>query len=259
MKRETPVRRYRSFTDDFSTTREQDYVLPEDYRWIRPELWSRFLSGITYGAALAFSTVYCRLFLHVRFRNTRLLRQDKTGIFLFGNHTQPIGDVFDPALACFPRRIYTLASPSNLGIPVLGKFLPYLGALPLPHSVKGMRALSQAMEQRLKEKCCMVVYPEAHVWEYCTDIRPFPDTSFKYPVNYGLPVYTMTTTYQKRRLGRRPGCTIYIDGPFRADSALSPRQQAADLHRQVADAMETRSKENTCTYIRYEPASVDNP
>lgn len=258
MKREAPIRRYKSYTDDFSQTAHQDYALPEDYRWIRSDLWSRFRSGAVYALGLLFSLVYCRLFLHVRVKNGRLLRQDKnSGIFLYGNHTQPIGDVFDPAMACFPRRIYALASPANLGIPVLGRVLPYLGALPIPGTIAGMRQLSEAMELRLKQKACIVIYPEAHVWEYYTGIRPFPDTAFKYPVKYGAPVYAMTATYQKRRLGNRPRCTLYVDGPFRPDPALSPRQQAKALRDMVSECMQHRSRESNCDYIRYEPEEAN--
>lgn len=256
MSKEPPVRYYSSFSDDFSQTACQDYVLPEQYRWVRSDWRSRLRSGIIYAAALAFSSVYCRLFLHVRIRGSRLLRQDKnSGIFLYGNHTQPIGDVFDPALACFPRRIYTLASPANLGIPVLGRLLPYLGALPIPGSIAGMKELSQALALRLEQKACIVVYPEAHVWEYCTQIRPFSDTSFKYPVKYGVPAYCMTAVYRKRLLGRRPSCTLYIDGPFLPDASLPPRRQASELHRQIYACMVARSRQSNCSYIRYAPAA----
>lgn len=253
MKRETPVRRYHSLTEDFSQTAQQDFVLPEDYVWVRTDWKSRLKAKLVYAAALAFSSVYCRLFLHVRFRGASLLRRDRdTGIFVFGNHTQPIGDVFDPALACFPRRIYTLASPANLGIPVLGRILPYLGALPIPGSISGMKQLQEAISLRYSQKAAIIVYPEAHVWEYYTAIRPFPDTAFKYPVKLGAPVYAMTATYQRRRLGRRPKCTIYIDGPFTPESDASPRQQAKQLREQVYACMCRRSALSNCEYIRYE-------
>lgn len=258
MKKEPEVRYYHSYTDDFSETKNQTYTLPEDYEWAREDLLSRFLAALSYAVAWLFSTVYCRLFLHVRFKNRDILKDTKkTGAFLYGNHTQPIGDVFNPALACLPNRIYTLASPANLGIPVLGKVLPYLGALPIPDSISGMRKLTKAIEHRLEQKRCIIVYPEAHVWEYYTGIRPFSNTSFKYPVKYNAPAFAMTTTYQKRKFSRRPTMTIYFDGPFYPDKNLPAAQQAAQLRDTVYKCMKDRSRHSNCEHIRYIEATEE--
>lgn len=146
MKKNAEVRRYSSFADDFVTTKDQDHRLPEDYRWIRTDVRSRFLSALSYGAALVISSVWCRAALHVRLRDRKLLRAARDGAFIYANHTQPVGDVFIPALASFPRRIYTVVSPANLGIPVIGRILPYLGALPIPDTLGGMRGFTEAVK-----------------------------------------------------------------------------------------------------------------
>ena len=252
------IRYYSEYTDDLVTAKNQDYKLKDDYKWVRTDPLSGILSFLIYALALIFSTVYCRLFLHVRFKNTRILRQTrKCGVFLYCNHTQPIGDVFDPALACFPNRIYTVVSPSNYGIPVIGKLLPYLGALPISDSLGGMRELNKAIEYRLKQKRCIVIYPEAHVWEYYTRMRPFPDTSFRSPIKFNEPVYTLTATYQKRKWGRKPKIVMYADGPFYPDSSLSAKQQATFLHDIVYDIMCQRSQKSDCKYIEYRMRSIN--
>ena len=252
MKKEREIRYYTSYSDDFTQSADQNYKVPDDYKWVRTDIWSRFLSGLTYALALVFSTIYCRLFLHVRIKGAKKLRSAaKTGAFVYGNHTQPVGDVFDPALACFPGRIYTLASPANLGIPVLGKILPYLGALPLTDSVQGMKRLMQAVELRLEQKSYIVIYPEAHVWEYCTDIRPFAESSFKFPVKFDKPSYSLTMTYQKRRFGSRPRAAIYVDGPFYPSGSGTVREQTSELCGRVHDCMVRRSQKSTYSYIEY--------
>ena len=57
-------------------------------------------------------------------------------------------------------------------------------------------AFNEAVDKRLAQKNCLVIYPEAHVWPYYTGIRKFPagDKSFKYAVRNKLPIFTMTTT-----------------------------------------------------------------
>ena len=241
---------YNNFETDFFDS-GKEYTLPENYKWIRKDLWSRFLSTVIYTAAFIFSNIYCRLFLHVKIKGAKKVRQVKnTGFFFFGNHTQPVGDVFNPALACFPKRIYTVVSPANFALPVIGKILPYLGALPISDTLHGMKEFYNAMECRIKQNHPIVIYPEAHVWEYYTDIRPFPETSFKFPVKLGVPTFCFTTTYQKRRFGRKPAITIYVDGPFVVDGK-TPKEKAQKLRDSVFDTMKQRSTESSYAYIKY--------
>lgn len=252
------IRYYRSFSQDFNETRDQDYRVPENYRWVRRDLSFRAASAAIYWLAIALSNIYCRLFLHVKLRGAGKLRRVRdSGIYLYGNHTQPVGDVFDPALLCFPRRIHTLASPANLAIPVIGKLLPYLGALPISDTLHGTKALMDAVAYRLQQKRCIVIYPEAHVWEYCTEIRPFSETAFKFPVKFPAPVFCMTTTYQKRRFGKKPGITIYIDGPFAMPEG-TPREQARQLQENVHHCMTHRSAQSNVSYIQYVPDQAED-
>lgn len=250
MKKEK-IRYYNSPTDDFVTTRDQNMRLPDDYEWIRRDVPARILSALSYGAALVISSVWCRIFLHVRFKNKKILKKATGGAFIYGNHTQPVGDVFDPALASFPRRIYTVVSPANLAIPVIGRILPYLGALPIPDTLAGMRRFNAAISERIAEGKNIVIYPEAHVWEYYTGIRPFPDTAFTFPVRLSKPAFAMTVTYRKRRAGKKPAAVICFDGPFYPDASLPPRERARALHDEVARAMTARSQESDCEYIKY--------
>ena len=246
------VRYYSSYDQDFVQTRDQDCQVPPDYLWVRHDLPYRVLSGLIYSVAIAFSALYCRLFLHIRFQNSKIVKEGrKSGAFIYCNHTQPLGDVFTPALPCLPGRIYTVVSPANLAIPVIGKILPYLGALPIPNSLRGMKEFHEAIEYRVNQGKYVTIYPEAHVWEYYTGIRPFSEISFKYPVKLQKPVYCMTSTYQQRHIGKRPRCTVYVDGPFYADESLSPKAQALKLREQVYECMVQRSKASNCQYIRY--------
>lgn len=248
------IRYYDSFSEDFYQT-EKTYGLPPDYKWIRNDVLSRFLSAFIYALAIIFSNIYCRIFLHVRIKGARKLRKQKGGLFLYGNHTQPIGDVFNPGLACFPKRIYTVVGVANMHLPVIGKLLPYLGALPIPDSLRGMKAFTSALEERAKAGHPIMIYPEAHLWDYYTDIRPFADTAFKYPIKLGMPVYCMTTTYQKRRFGKKPKITIYIDGPFDI-VAENKRECTQKLCSAVYEKMKERSQNSNYKYIEYVPNST---
>ncbi len=239
---------YESLQDDFFDD-GKEHKLHEGYKWVRCDFLSRFLSLFIYALALFFSNIYCRLFLHIKIVGAKKVRKEKQGFFLYGNHTQPVGDVFNPALACFPKRIYTVVSAANMDLAVIGKVLTYLGALPIPDTISGMREFQKAIEYRINTGHPVIIYPEAHVWEYYTGIRPFGATSFKYPVNLDAPVYCMTTTYQKRKFGKRPKAVIYIDGPFKAEG--SKKEKAEKLCKNVYECMKHRSNQSNCEYIEY--------
>ncbi len=243
------VRYFKSYDDDFFENKP--YSLPQNYKWVRKDSVSRFLSCVIYALAFVFSSVYCRLFLHVKFKGAKKLRRQKGGFFIYGNHTMPIGDVFNPALASFPKRIYTVVSTQNMALKVIGKILVYLGALPIPQSLRQMQEFTSAVGERVEGGHPVVIYPEAHLWEYCTQIRPFNESAFKFPIKFNKPVYSMTATFQKSRFFKKPKVTIFVDGPFEADGE-NPRKRAESLCKNVREQMIERSKNSTYEYIRYE-------
>ena len=246
---------YDSLNDDFFDDNKK-HRLSDDYVWIRRDLRSKFLSWLIYTLAIIFSNVYCRLFLHIKIVGAKVLRRQKGGFFLYGNHTQPVGDVFDPALACFPKRIYTVVGAANMDLKFIGKILPYLGALPIPETLSGMKEFQRAIEYRINTGHPIVIYPEAHVWEYYTGIRPFSAVSFKYPIKLNAPVFCMTCTYQKRRFGKRPKMTVYIDGPFNVCGDTA-KQKSENLCATVHKCMSDRSKMSNFEYIEYRQREGD--
>lgn len=252
---------YHSFEDDFVRSGDQDHTLPADYAWVRADGPTRLAKTILYPIAFACGWVYLRAHLRWRVEGREVLeRRDAPaprrggGFVLYCNHTQPVGDPFAPALAVHPARTYVVCSPSNLGIPLLGRLLPTLGALPVPDTLVGMRAFRDAVAQRLAEGAAVVVYPEAHVWPYATMIRPFPASSFAFAVDNHVPAFCMTTTYQRRRHGDKPRATAYLDGPFWPREGIPRRQAREELRDEVHAAMVARSHRSTYEYVRYEQA-----
>lgn len=244
---------YKAYDQDIVTSKNQELRLPSGYQWYHENPVYRAFSGLVYAFFVPFALFYVKFILHVKTVNRHVLRKCRnTGFFLYGNHTQPIGDAFAPGLYAAPKRIRTIAAPSNLGIPMLGKILPMLGALIIPDSPDDMKKFLSAMEKYLKKGNCIVVYPEAHVWPWCSFVRPFPETAFRFPVRFGAPCFCMTTTYRKPKSGRKPRITVFFDGPFYADSNLKPKEAQRRLHDEIAACMTLRSKNSNYEYIHYE-------
>lgn len=248
------TRTYRSYTDDFVESADQDYKVPEGYRWVHRtalrEAWADFLYLLTG----LLSWPYCRFVLHTRIRNRKVLRGwRKKPYFFFGNHTQVMGDVFTP-IHVARKRTYTIANANNLKAPVLGPLLPWLGALPIPEGAHQMSEFMDAISLRIRQGRTITIYPEAHVWPYTTLVRPFPATSFSFPVKENAAVFTLSTTYQKRCFGEKPAITVYVDGPFFPDVTLPRRQRQEKLRDEVHAKILERSKLSTYEYIHYQPS-----
>jgi len=133
-----------------------------------------------------------------------------------------------------------------------------MGALPLPDDREAYRNFLAAIEKRVAEGKKIVIYPEAHIWPYYTKIRPFPDTSFHYPVKYKTPVFCFTNTYQKRRWSKKPRIVTYIDGPFYADESIPERKRKIDLRDRVYACMCERSRLSTVEMIQYIKKDEEN-
>ena len=126
-----------------------------------------------------------------------------------------------------------------------------LGALPIPDSIKDMKKFIEAIETRINQKKCVVIYPESHVWPYYTKIRPFKKGSFKFQVNQNAPAFCITTTYYKRKFGKKPAIKVFVDGPFMVDEELNNKEKIEELSKEIQDCMTNRSKESAYEYIEY--------
>lgn len=169
----------------------------------------------------------------------------KTGFYLYGNHTRSMGDAYMPSLVCFPRKPYIIVGPAAVSVKGIGNLVEDLGALPLASSVAGKSNFHAAMRRHAELGHIVAIYPEAHIWPGYTGIRRFRDGSFRYPVEYGKPVFTATCTYHKRRLLPGARCIVYVDGPFFAEGPLGPREARAELCREAYEAMVERASTST--------------
>ena len=219
---------YSSYTDDVVKSHNQSFKLKTNYEWINNSLLFKM-------ASIVIGYICCKLFFNISYKNRKLLKKcKKDGYFVYANHTQPVGDVVIPALACVGKRVYVIVSQANYGIPVIGKILPELGALPVPDSISQYKKFTEAYKKHIEQGHPVIIYPEAHVWPYYTQIRPFEKTSFRFPAELNKPVYVMTTTY--------------------THAGIKYNQKM--LHDRVYEVMKSRSHLSDYEYIRYERKNV---
>ncbi len=252
--REKKIIYYRDeLNDEFSEAQINAKRIDGSYQYDRTSLFSK-VTHIFWYRIVAVPIAF--VFLKVRFAhkivNRKVLKKAKaTGCFIYGNHTQPVGDAVIPTFVCAPRDAYVIVHPANVSMPYLGRVTPSMGAIPLPDDMEANRNFVKIIEKRIQQKKAVFIYPEAHIWPYYTGIRPFTEKSFHYPVKQKVPVFCFTNTYQKRRFFKHPKLVTYVDGPFYQDSTLSLPQQKKKLRDEVYKTMCERSKLSTVEWIEY--------
>ncbi|MBQ9780570.1 MAG: hypothetical protein IJW00_06460 [Clostridia bacterium] len=240
-------------TDEFSTAVITPKVIDETYVYCHHNSFKKFTHFFWYRMiATPIGFCYAKLAHGHSVVNKAALKVGKTqGYFLYGNHTQDIGDAVIPSLLTIPKDAYVIVHPNNVSMPFLGRVTPSMGALPLPDNMKAYRNFIKAVEQRALDGNAVVIYPEAHIWPYYTGIRPFSDDAFAYPVKLNLPVFCFTNTYQKRKASKKPRIVTYIDGPFYPNESLPLRERRRVLRDEVYEAMCQRAKLNQTEFIKY--------
>lgn len=238
--------------DEFSTPIKKDVVIDEKWKYIHNNIFYKFFAFIVFRII---TVPLSALFLKIKFKhkiiNKKVLKQAHGSFFIYGNHTQEIADPFIPARITHPRKSYVIVNSKNLGLPILGKVLPMLGALPLPDGLQASKNFLKAIEFRIKNCHPIVIYPEAKIWPYYTSIRPFVSTSFRYPIKYNAPVYCFTNTYCQKNSKSKVQIITYVDGPFYPDKNLTIKEQEQDLRDKCYFTMLERSKLNNVKVIDY--------
>jgi hypothetical protein len=238
--------------DDFADTNIATQRLPSDYKYISHDplkgVWDFLLHHFV---ATPLGFLYQKVIYREQIVNRKvLIPYLLSGCFIYGNHTRAAGDAFTPNIAVFPRKAYIVTSPDAVSIPGVRNLVKSLGGIPLPNDISGIRRFHSALLQRSKWNH-IVIYPEAHIWPYYTDIRPFKDTSFRYPAEAGKPVFSFTVTYKKRAVGSFPRTVVYVDGPFFPDKDKTLRENQKMLRDLVYKAMLERSKNSDYNYNNY--------
>lgn len=261
MKEEKIIYYKDELNDEFSPAKIEPRFIGDDYKYIRDKSFfdkiARFFwYRIVFTPVAAF---YSKFVLKQKVVNKKLLKKFKfTGYFLYGNHTHDLGDALSPHFTNFPKHNYLIVHPNNVSMKVIGRLTPILGALPLPDTKGAYKNFISAINTRIKQKKCVIIYPEAHIWPYYTGIRPFGDVSFSYPIKLDVPVFCFTNTYQKRRFSKKPKVVTYVDGPFYPNPDLSPKEQRKHLRDQVYECMCERAKNSNIEYIKYVKATEEN-
>ncbi len=240
-------------TDDFAGVSRKTIKVDASFPYLHKNPFWNIGAFIVYRLIMTpFAFLYTKIKFGLRIVNRKAIKETKgQGTFLYSNHTLMAGDAFIPNMVSFPRRTYVVVNADNLSAKGTKNWVQMSGAIPLPTEMSGMRAFLNAIEKRTLQEHCVQIYPEAHIWPYYNGIRDFGPSAFRYPVRYECPVFCTTTTFQKKKHGKTPRVTVYVDGPFYPDKSLHPREQEKQLRDRVYETMCMRAENSTYSPIEY--------
>ena len=234
--------------------------LPEDFEYQSRNIFYRFFSFILYHIiAKPILGLLMRIKYSARIKNKKILKPYKNqGIFFYGNHTCALADVIQPS-RLRKRKNFVIASKDATSVFGIKNIVLMLGAMPIATNYKMQKKLLKAIDARISEKKSIMIYPEATIWPFYTSVRPFSNASFAYPINLNAPCFTLTTTYQKRKIRKKPRLTTYIDGPFFPDTSLSLKEAKEKLHDEIYEMLKKRTLEySTYAYYDYQKKDKTN-
>ena len=242
--------------DEFSTAVITPRKIDENYDYGgRGFLWNVIHFVLYRIVAVPIAFCYLKIRFAHKIVNRSVIRPyKKQAFFVYANHTNTYCDPLVPTFVCWPKDAMVIVHANNVSIPVVGRFMPFIGALPLPDGLKAGKNFIDTIKFHVSKKRAVMIYPEAHIWPFYTKIRPFVDASFKYPVEYKTPVFCFTNVYKKRKFSKMPEMVTYVDGPFFADEGLTSKEQRKQLRDKVYETMCERSRLNEVEVIKYEPA-----
>lgn len=246
--------------DEFSLAKIPPKKIDESYVYGHSTLFKRFTHFFWYRiVAEPLAYIYTKLVFRHKIVGSEAMRlYRKCGYFMYGNHTQDIGDALMPNMIERRKDKYVIVNPSNLSIPFIGRVVPSLGGIPLPDNLRANKNFIAIIERRIKEGCAIVIYPEAHIWPYYTKIRNFSDASFIYPVKLDVPSFCFTNTYKRRGKSNRPQIITYVDGPFFPDESLPYRERRRELRDRIHKKMCERAELSDMTVIEYIKKETEN-
>lgn len=243
--------------DEFSSAKIIPREINENYKYNKNPVWD-FCSYLCQNyLSMPIKIIYSKIKFKLEFIGKEKLNSHKNeGYFIYANHTQAFADTFIPSLANFPKRNFLIVNPENISMKGSGWLVELLGAIPVPGNKKATKSFLEQIKKRIEQNYSITIYPEAHIWPFYTDIRNFKSVSFKYPVKFNKPAYSITNTYQTYgKNNDKLKIISYIDGPFYSDQNLKPKEAQKKLRNEIYNCMKKRSKNSNFNYIEYKKKS----
>lgn len=239
--------------DDFAEMNIKTKSVDKNFKFIHKNpLWQLCSFILYYIIAFPIIWFFMRIIMRVKIVNKKALKKVKNA-FIYGNHTG-ILDAYIPSLLTFPRKNKIIVGPNTVSIKGLKNITQMLGALPISNDTAGTKKFLEAIKYYGK-KHDIIIFPEAHIWPYYTNVRNFKDSSFIYPIMLNKPIIVFFTAYTKPKgfcsFIRKANMTVYVSDPIYPDEGLSKQEAKKNLRDKAYNFMLDKTQYSNYEVIEY--------
>ena len=208
----------------FKTIEAKPVTLKDNYDYFGKKWYFRLFTPI----AVFFIKIFVRflwapIMWGFRVKNKKTLKPlKKKGHVFVSNHLHPF-DAFLTGTVLFPKRAYYTMLQSNLGIPVVGKIMRFLGGAPIPVNRAHLLEFQKQMNDALARKAFVGVYPESALKPYHSGIRNFKKGAFRFALDSNVDIIPMVFILKKptgiyKLFKRKPLLHLHILPVYKMDS-----------------------------------------
>lgn len=218
------------------------YRVDERYRFVNRNIFFRLGSALLfYVIAMPLLGIVARLFFGLKITGKKNMRYLK-GAVTVTNHVHYLDSPM-VAFTLFPRKPFFASLKANFEIPVVRRLVRLLGGVPIPESPKALHAFMESMRVQLEKGRIVHFYPEASLWPWHDELRPFRNGAFHLAVKSDVPVLPMVFTFREPgklmgKFRKKPLITLRIGTPEYPVKTGSERSRVLQMRSAVQEAME---------------------
>lgn len=232
--------------DDFGEERPK-IELGNTYKYKRSKFYSFVSYCFTYLFAVPITKIIA-FFIGIKVvgkNKLKELKKSKQGYFIYANHEGTF-DVICNLYVGGKKRVNTVGHSGAFSIKAARPFLRLLGYIPIPISARYLLKFQDTVEHLVRdEKQIVAIFPETTLWPYCTDIRQFKYSSFRYPARINSPIVPVFYARRIRKgfwkLFKKPRLSVLIGDPIYPDKNLSERENINYLGEKCYQSLKTLS------------------
>lgn len=196
----------------------------ETYPFCPRNIFFRFWAAIFRAVAICVFNPYMffKRGLHT-FGFNKIKKLDHKGFVMTCNHVHVFDNLAVGTNVFAWRKIYFTTLEQNIRRPMIGFFLRSLGGIPIPNSsLSGMKKFNEDLSYLLKKKKPILFNPEASMWPFYRDIRPFKRGAFQVAVKNDVPLLPIVALFRRKK--KKNGKFKYSICYAVCDAILSDKQ-----------------------------------
>ncbi len=217
-----------------------DTHFDEDYTYYDKSFWFRFKRYIMNVGLNLFGFLIVTLRHGLKIEGKKNIKKNKelfrNGAMTICNHVF-MWDYLCVLKAIRPRLQFHMAWPVNFEGPNR-HLIKLVGGVPIPSTRRAIVKFSHAIDDIIEDKKWLHIFPEASMWFYYPNIRPFKKGCFTYAVKHNKPIIPMAISYRRPRglyklfKGKIPTVTLRIGTPILPDLNLEKNEAIDKLHKE---------------------------